>query len=129
MARQSLEASCDSAGMYAYHVGEAPDPRSIATAANNSVEIAHLQARKITEQDFKTFDYLIAMDKGHQRAMYEMAPDLTSEKIFLLLDFHPDYRGMDVPDPYYGNRRDFKNTYSLIHSGLEHMTKTLFKEG
>ena len=41
----------DSAGTAAYHVGNPPDPRSIAVAKQNGIRISQFRARKFTRED------------------------------------------------------------------------------
>ena len=121
-----LQAKHDSAGMHGYHVGEPPDHRSIDVAQNYSVDMSGIYSRKFEKHDFLHFDYLIAMDKGHVKEMQGLSSSVNhSEQIKLLLDFHPDYLGMDVPDPYYGNVNDFNHSYTLIEEGVDYMIKAL----
>lgn len=47
----------DSAGTHGYHVGEAPDPRSVAAAGRRGYELAALRARRVTAFDFVRFDH------------------------------------------------------------------------
>ncbi len=115
----SGEFKCDSAGTHAYHTGEPPDYRSIQVAQKKGVEMSNLVARKLRPDDFEIFDLLIAMDKGHEQIMIELAekPEY-HKKIKLLLDYDDQHRGMDMPDPYYGTMQDFENTYNLIEKGI-----------
>ena len=53
----------DSAGTHAYHIGDAPDPRSQATALAHGYDLSSQQSRLIKKEDFETFDYILAMDK------------------------------------------------------------------
>ena len=122
-----LNATYDSAGTHGYHVGEAPDYRSIEMAESKGVNMDGLSARKLILGDFDSFDFLIAMDKGHERIMREFSPIMEhQERVKLLLDYHEDYQGMDVPDPYYGDMRGFEHTYNLIEKGIDAMIKEIF---
>lgn len=58
-----LDVELDSAGTHDYHVGEPPDPRSIAAAAWRGVDLASLRARQVAEDDFERFDLILAMDR------------------------------------------------------------------
>src|SRR5437773_2396119 len=55
----------DSAGTHAYHIGEPPDARSVATGKARGFDMALLRARKVRRDDFLAFDLILAMDKGH----------------------------------------------------------------
>ena len=54
----------DSAGVGAYHVGEAPDSRAQATARRRGYDLSRIWARQIVNADFENFDLILAMD-GH----------------------------------------------------------------
>lgn len=109
----------DSAGMHGYHVGEVPDERAIATAEKNGVDMSGIYARKFEWDDFLRFDYILAMDRGHESEINAIRPDNTLAVIGRLLDFDAEYRGQDVPDPYYGSSKDFDRAYYLIERGID----------
>lgn len=121
----NLNLMIDSAGTHGYHIGEQPDSRSIQTAKSHGIEMSFLKARKIHITDFEKFDYLIAMDNGHLKAMKQMSPKEHQNKIHLFLDFTAEHKGQDIPDPYYGTLKDFDHTYKLILKGCESMVKSI----
>ena len=53
----------DSAGTYAGHRGELPDPRMRRAAAERGYELTH-RSRPICEDDFYNFDMIVVMDDG-----------------------------------------------------------------
>ena len=59
----------DSAGTHDYHVGEPPDPRAIEHAARRGYDLTPLRARQVTAADFREFDRILAMDRGHLRQL------------------------------------------------------------
>jgi protein-tyrosine phosphatase len=122
------EGVADSAGLQGYHIGDPPDGRSIRTAARKGIDMADLRARKVQIDDFRQFDHIIAMDRGHFKGLKSMAPADGTAQVTLLLDHHPDYQGRDVPDPYYGTAQDFEETYRLIDIGLDAMISRIFGE-
>ncbi len=118
----------DSAGTHGYHVGEAPDPRSCATALRRGVDLSSLRGRKVTVQDFDRFDLLLAMDRGHLRALQALAPPGKADRAHLFLHFAPRLGLQDVPDPYYGGEEGFERVLDMIEAAcdglLEHLTQT-----
>ena len=108
----------DSAGTHGYHLGEAPDPRSVAAAARRGIDIAGLQARKVEKADFNRFDLILALDKDHLHHLRAMRRDEHKAEVRLLLDFHAqahvNAHGRDVPDPYYGHELDFELVLDLV---------------
>jgi protein-tyrosine phosphatase len=109
----------DSAGTHGYHIGEAPDPRTIAAARARGYDLTDLRARKLTADDFHKFDLLLAMDKGHHDIMKGLAPANARGRVAMFLDFAPGRAGQDVPDPYYGGARDFEHVLDLAQAGAE----------
>jgi len=63
-----------SAGTHDYHVGEAPDPRSVRHAAERGYDLSDLRASQVSPEDFGAYDYILAMDRGHLRILKSMAP-------------------------------------------------------
>ena len=110
-ARAGLDVEVDSAGTAGYHVGEPPDPRSIAAGAAHGYDLAPLRARKIVADDFRRFDRVLAMDRDNLRDLRALRPHDGVEPA-LFLD------GGDVPDPYYGGADDFARVVMLAREGV-----------
>jgi len=107
--------SVDSAGTGSWHVGEAPDIRSIRTAAGHGVTLTGA-ARQVRPEDFRTFDYIVAMD-GSNLENLERFRDGAGGKaaLYLLREFDPEGGpGAEVPDPYYGGPGGFEDVYSMV---------------
>ena len=102
----------DSAGTHGYHVGEAPDPRSVATARSHGVDIATQRARKVAPADFERFDQILAMDQGHLTILQRLCPPGQRQRLELYLDYMPRF-GRDVPDPYYGGPAGFETVWRI----------------
>jgi protein-tyrosine phosphatase len=60
---EGLDWQVDSAGTGNWHVGEAPDRRSIRTARNHDVDISKQACRQFRQSDFNKFDHIFVMDK------------------------------------------------------------------
>ena len=112
----------DSAGTSGYHIGKAPDIRSVEIAAKNGIDISNQKARKFTADDFDRFDKIFAMDRRNLNHIKQMANTLEdSKKVSLLL-------GNDqVPDPYYGNKDSFIKIYDIIDRACEELSNKLQK--
>jgi protein-tyrosine phosphatase len=111
----------DSAGTAAYHVGNPPDPRSIAVAKQNGIPISQFRARKFTREDFKNFNHIYVMDQSNYKDVIGLAETRAEqEKVSLLL---PDEK--EVPDPYYGGPEGFESCYSLLDDACTQIVKKL----
>ena len=110
----------DSCGMEGWHVGNAPDKRSVAAAANRGYDLSDLRARRIQPQDYHDFDYLLAMDRGHFQQMTAQAPAGTEHKIRMFLEsIDGTERARDVPDPYYGGADGFELVLDMIEEASD----------
>ncbi len=91
-----------SAGTHGYHVGEPPDPRSLATAQRFGVDLGAQRARQVETEDFTGFRYVLAADHGHLAWLRRRAPAGATARIELMTAFAAEGRGAEVGDPYYG---------------------------
>lgn len=106
----------DSAGTHAYHVGEAPDPRSQQTAARRGIRIHDLRARRVDLGDFYHYDLILAMDEDNLAILEEMKPeDATAEVKLFLAEYAPEH-GRVVPDPYYGGPEGFERVFDMVEA-------------
>lgn len=103
----------DSAGTHAYHVGKKADVRARNLAKLHGHNFDYIRARQVSEGDFAEFDYIIAMDQQNFEELRSKCPPDFHEKIKLLLDFHDEERGGEVPDPYYRDLKAFEHVFDL----------------
>lgn len=118
----------DSAGTADYHVGEAPDKRTIANAKKNGVDISALRARQFTIADFDAFDKIYVMDASNYANVSSMAKNnVQKNKVDYLLNVLYPSQNKYVPDPYYGTEKDFENVFQLVHKACEKIVESLNK--
>ncbi|MGB0697183.1 MAG: low molecular weight protein-tyrosine-phosphatase [Rhodospirillaceae bacterium] len=133
----------DSAGTGAWHVGEAPDPRTRQAAKGRGYDLDPLRARQVTRSDFDRFDLLLGMDRSHVVAMDRMAGSVGDrEKVALFMNFAAEapggsgtdaipqrWIGADMPDPYYGGADGFGLVLDMVEAGcdglIEHIKTAL----
>lgn len=106
----------DSAGTHAYHIGEPPDVRASAAARARGIELEHLRARRATVEDFRTFDYVLAMDQDNLRDLQALCPPEFAQRLRLFMDFAPQTKTREVPDPYYGGPSGFDRVLDLVEA-------------
>lgn len=102
----------DSAGTGGWHAGEGPDPRSVAVAARYGVDISAQSARQLHRDDFSRFDLILGLDRDNVRNIRRITPQDASARVALYLE-EALGQEKDVPDPYYGDARDFETVYRL----------------
>lgn len=101
----------DSAGTLGFHAGSAPDPRAQEAAQKNGVDISEQQSRKITAEDFETFDYILVMDDHNFADVSAQCPEQYKSRISMFLSHAPHLPIDEMPDPYGGHRNDFDLCY------------------
>ena len=119
----------ESAGTAAYHVGQAPDPRTRAAALRRGYDLSPLRARVIEPPDFETFDLILAMDRENLDDLKLRAPQNAQERLRLFLEFTPDLGTTEVPDPYYGGSNGFEEVLDLVEAAsrglLQHIRERM----
>ncbi len=102
----------DSAGVGGWHAGESPDSRMVATARSHGISVQG-SARKLTVSDLDKFDLILCSDSE----IFDQVRSLVqgSARIELMLDYHPDRSGENVPDPYYGGRDGFTHVFEILN--------------
>jgi protein-tyrosine phosphatase len=104
----------DSAGTHGYHVGDPPDPRTVAAARRRGYDLAALRARRVTSFDFLRFDHLLAMGPDHLEWLRHGCPREHRNKLGLFLEFSERFAAEEVPDPYYGGTDGFEQVLDLV---------------
>jgi protein-tyrosine phosphatase len=121
----------DSCGTSGHHAGERADQRMIQTAFNRDIVVNSI-SRKFEKSDFRSFDYLIAMDESNLENILEL--DVNNEftqKVTLLTDYCKGIyeSATKVPDPYYGDDKGFETVLDLLENGCQNlMTEILSKK-
>ena len=121
LADQDLQSSieCDSAGTSAWHIGSPPDERAVAVGLQRGVDMRNLRGRQVGKNDFSRFDYILAMDEDNLRHLRGMKPDDYGGVLDLFLSFSQRASVGEVPDPYYGGRRDFEHVFDLLEGAAQ----------
>lgn len=117
----------DSAGTHSYHIGHAPDPRAISAMAARGADISALRARRVREADFHEFDLVVAMDDVNHAQLERLAAaagQARRARLVRMMAYAPHHGIHEVPDPYYGDERDFERMCEL----LDDATRGLLEE-
>lgn len=121
---QQLVSTIDSCGTGAYHVGDSPDPRTMATLKQKGITNYKHSARKFAPAtDFEKFDYILAMDDSNLQDLVDLRKRTTKKKgddegfgkVMLFGEFggktRRGGRGEEIQDPYYGANDGFTVAY------------------
>jgi protein-tyrosine phosphatase len=126
--RQGLDVEIDSAGTGDWHLGYPPDPRAVAVAARNGIDISPLRARQVTPDDFRRFDHIVALDEKNLRDLERLRPGDAKAELSLLLDHVEGREGEAVADPYYGEEADFDVTWRDVTEGARALARRVARE-
>ena len=117
--------AADSAGTHAYHVGDAPDLRAQQAVCRRGADISQLRGRKVADEDFDAFDYILVMDGDNYSKLIERAPAHHHGKIRRLLSFSRKYPNLDVVDPYYGGPQGFEENLDMIEDAVQGLIREI----
>lgn len=118
--------TCDSAGTAGYHTGSLPDERSCLVAAKNGITLKH-KARKLSSDDFKAFDLIVAMDKNNLMDIEKLRPEGNTTTVKLMRSYDEFPSDSPIPDPYYGDFSDFEKVYELLEHSCGNLLNQLSK--
>jgi protein-tyrosine phosphatase len=115
--KAGLNWQIDSAGTGDWHIGRAPDRRSIQAAADEGVDISKQVCRLFRTKDFDEFDLILVMDKSNLSNVLALARNNADrKKVKMLLG------DKIVPDPYYDDAQ-FAPVFKLIEAGCKEIIK------
>lgn len=115
-----------SAGTGRWHVGEPADERAVGVLTQHGYDASGHRARHFAKHWFADHDLVVAVDGENLTALRRIAPQEQASKLRLLREFDPDASAdLDVPDPYYGGTRGFRDVLEMIERSclalLEHV--------
>jgi protein-tyrosine phosphatase len=116
---QQLAWEVTSAGTGSWHVGKAPDDRSIAVAKKFGYDIAEQRAKHFKAGFFDEFDHIFVMDKNNYKEVTKLAKNQQQrEKVSYFL---ADYG--EVVDPYH-----YDHLFESVFIDIENRCRRLVKQ-
>jgi protein-tyrosine phosphatase len=125
--RKDINLRVASGGTGGWHVGNPPDPRSQAVAAEHGLDISSQRAHQVTVHDLDHYDLVLAMDSNNLRDLKTLAKtDAQRQKIHLFLGYAglEESDGPDVFDPYWDDS-GFAGVYDLIAKAADRIVNRL----
>lgn len=102
-------------------IGSSLDPRTIRELDQENVPYTPRNARMMTREDYRKFDYLICMDEENFLDMNRIAGGDSEHKEYKLLSFAG--KNEDIDDPWYTG--DFKTAFRQIKEGCQALLEKL----
>lgn len=117
---QNLDWEIASAGTGAWHVGKAPDDRSMAVAKNRGYDISTQRGRHFNSSFFDAYDHIFVMDKNNYKEVIKHAKnDAQRNKVqYFLADYG------EVLDPYHHDHL-FEPVFEEIEARCKRLIKQL----
>ena len=112
-----------------YHVGEAPDDRTIKVCQQHGLDhVSAHRGQQLTSAHFSTFDYIFVMDESNLREAKRIQPRGTCRaKLMLLGEFGPKGGKKIVDDPYYGGIDGFEKMFVQLSGHVDAFLDSLNK--
>lgn len=114
----------DSVGTGSWHVGEAPDPRMTAAAADVGLELSGM-ARRLVRDDIADADLVLVMDRRNLRDVRALADPADHGKIALFRSYDPAADADEVPDPYYEGPDGFTQVVAMSRAAARGVVAAL----
>ena len=113
----------DSAGTSSWHVGELPDPRSIAIAKKYNIDITYQRARQLRPKDLDEFDKIYAMDVSNYQNILNMATtEAQKQKVEMIMNEVNANNNHNVPDPYWDDN-GFEQVFRMLEEACDEIIK------
>ncbi|MCB9278674.1 MAG: low molecular weight phosphotyrosine protein phosphatase [Lewinellaceae bacterium] len=125
--QQGLPWRVDSAGTGSWHIGQGPDPRSVATAKAHGIDITGQRARQLKRVDLEKFDLVLAMDGQNYRDILSLSEDEDDRnKVHMIMEFAYPGKRESVPDPYWDDN-GFERVFEMLDSACDAIVNKLSK--
>lgn len=119
----------DSAGTSDYHIGDAPDERSVSVAKKNDLDITSQRGRQFQISDFDEFDFIYVMDRSNYEDVISLARNESDKKkvCMILEEIFPGEK-VDVPDPFHGGANGFSKVYEMLNEACDSIAEKVQKK-
>lgn len=116
--------SVASAGTGDWHVGKAPDKRTLHAAQRRGYDFSAQRAQQVGAADFARYDLILAMDHSNLADLKRLQPPAGRAELDLFLRRY-DGAVDEVPDPYYGGEQGFDHVLDLIETACRGLVREL----
>jgi protein-tyrosine phosphatase len=113
----------DSAGTGHWHVGDPAHPGTLRMLAKQGIEYRG-RARVFHPEDLNRFDYIVTMDNQNLRDVKAFGE--AQAKVAPLMDYAPEVKAREVPDPYYNGK--YQEVYDLVSVACARLLETICRE-
>lgn len=110
----------DSASTSGWHDGKLPDQGSIDIAKKRGLDITDQRSRKLKEDDFEGFDWIVGMDESNlENIRLVRAPK--NGQLLKIGEFYAKEPNKCVPDPWQQGEDAFAFVYDMISESVDRL--------
>jgi protein-tyrosine phosphatase len=120
--------SIDSAGTHDYHIGAQPDSRAQRAAQQRGYDMSDLRGRQVCVEDFRRFDYVLAMDSSNLAILQRITPADSDTQPQLFLEYARHHSEREVPDPYYGGADGFERVLDMVEDAAQGLLEQIRRQ-
>lgn len=124
--RELPELEVSSAGVGASH-GQAPSAHAVSVLSRKGIDIHAIRSRPLSEEIVNRSSYIFAMTRGHLDLILTFFPE-AANRTFLVGEFFPPGRGIDVPDPIGQGLETYARCCESIETALPRMLDFIQKK-
>ena len=117
-----------SAGTHDFNSGQEPDYRAWRTLVRRGYGMHNMRARQVSQDDFRYFDYLLAMDESNLSILKKLCPPDCVHKLGLFTQYSASYTDQEIRDPYNGDTNAFELVLDLVESAATGFLKHIQRE-
>lgn len=115
----------DSCALTTYYLDQPIDPRMAKAAEGRNLLFDH-RSRLIAEDDFSTFDLILAVDHEVLQLLQELASGKNYRgNIALVTAYSKRFKDSEMPDPYYGGPDGFEKTVEVAEDACKGIIDSL----
>lgn len=119
-----IQVKVTSAGLNATP-GKHAHPWALAAAPQFGVSLDHHEARLLTAEMVNQADVIFAMDYQNQVELFCRFPNAREKVCMFSAYAGPDYRLVEIRDPYYGNEIETNRCYGILQTCVRNLVSTL----
>jgi protein-tyrosine-phosphatase len=119
-----IQVKVTSAGLNATP-GKQAHPWALATAPQFGVSLEHHGARLLTAEMVNQADAIFAMDYQNQVELFCRYPSAREKVCMFSVYAGPDYRLVEIRDPFYGSEIETRRCYSILQTCVHNLVSTL----
>lgn len=120
------EFNVDSAGIGDWHSGDLPHPGTRNILDDQQISYRGITARQVRKEDWKRFDYIVAMDEQTMNDLKNWEKTEGNPSISRLMEYCDSADLLDIPDPYFTG--DFQQAFQLIEAGCNALLEEVIKK-